>query len=193
MRYIVLQGQTTGSRQKTVLSGFSFARRRHEVDLGADADHAAGRRLRDVLRDELGRAVGVGGLHDLVAALGVDDDLDVRGTAARAASICVSEKRWCTEQWPCQRMTRERSSASIEAPPRRPVGQPPVPEHHLLERDAHRVRRCCGRGAGPGRRGRACRARRPTSRTFAGVARRCRRRRRARRRTPSARRPSSCR
>jgi len=42
------------------------------------------------------------------------------GCCARASSICVSEKRWCTEQWPCQRMTRARSSSSMVMPPSDP-------------------------------------------------------------------------
>ena len=69
----------------------------------------------DGLADEVGGAVGVGGVDDLHGALRVHDDAARRGSSARAFSIWSTVKRWCTEQKPCQRMTRE----SCELPARR--------------------------------------------------------------------------
>ena len=75
MRYIVLQGQTTGSRQKTVLSGFCCASRLTRlISVPTAHDVPAGASLM-VLDDLLGGAVEVGGLDDFPAALGVDDDV----------------------------------------------------------------------------------------------------------------------
>ena len=74
MRYIVAHGQTTGSRQKIVLSGFSRARR--ETRLISVPTAQAVRRGPSVIVRVIGRAVhvGGGGLH---GALGVDDDRNI--------------------------------------------------------------------------------------------------------------------
>ena len=56
---------------------------------------------------------------------------------ARASSIWSTVKRWWTEQWPCQRMMRERSRSSSRHAAERAERLAVVPERHLVERDAH--------------------------------------------------------
>ena len=61
-----------------------------EVDLGADGVDA-GRAVADVVDDELGRAVGVGGVDDLLGAFRVDDDSDAGMFLAGALDLVDSE------------------------------------------------------------------------------------------------------
>ena len=61
-----------------------------EVDLSADGVDA-GRAVADVVDDELGRAVGVGGVDDLLGAFLVDDDSDAGIFLAGALDLVDSE------------------------------------------------------------------------------------------------------
>ena len=77
MRYIVEQGQTTESRQKMVLSGFSAASRLTMLISVPMAMTLPGGGFVNEFLDVFGGSVGVGGLDDFHSAFGVDDDVDV--------------------------------------------------------------------------------------------------------------------
>ena len=71
------------------------------------------------------------------------------GCSARKAATCSGRKRWCTEQWPFQsRNVASLQSASVSPPSSRRGFHTRI----VVERVAHGQRRCCGRGAGRGRR-----------------------------------------
>ena len=135
MRYIVEQGQTTGSRQKIVLSGCSLRQALDQVDLVPTAQIVPAGDSSIGLDDELGRAVA--GRRPATTSAGTPGGRDAarRDTRARACSICSTVKRWWVEQQPFQRMTLRVESAvasSVDAAEVAPL----VPDDHLVGRDA---------------------------------------------------------
>ena len=100
MRYIVEQGQTTGSRQKIVLSGCSFASRFTRLISVPTAQIVPAGDSRDHLDDELGRAVHVGRLPPPRAGTPDARSRCTPGYSRRACSICSTQKRWCVEHQP---------------------------------------------------------------------------------------------
>src|SRR5207237_7746118 len=105
------EGQTTGARQKTGLFGFSFARRLTRLISVPTANFAPA-----------GAAAIVFAMNSVEplrsAACTVSNRHSgwtmtvVSGYFARASAICWGVKRWGTEQWPAQGVTRLRCSAS---------------------------------------------------------------------------------
>ena len=77
MRYMVEQGQLTGSEAEDGLVRVLQGQAVDEADFGADGPDAAGRGLVDGLADELGGAVQVGDLEGFHGTFGVDQDVDV--------------------------------------------------------------------------------------------------------------------
>ena len=122
------------SRQKMVCSGCWPARRCTRLISVPIAKVLARWCGGDGLDDVVGRAGFVGRVDDLHGALRMHDDAHA-GIAVRALRRSVSTvKRLCTEQKPCQRMTRASSSVCGALPPsalRR------IPHRHLLQRYAH--------------------------------------------------------
>ncbi len=91
------------------------------------------------------------------------------GCSARAAAIWSTVKRRCTEQKPCQRITRASSScSSVDAA----EGSARVPHRHLAPPARPSPWPCCVRGAGRGRTARGVRGAKAHSSTVAGVGRR---------------------
>ena len=192
MRNIVEHGQTSGSSETTVLSGVSSSSRLHQVDLGADTDHRAGRaRPRRPRMMKSVEPTWSASVAHLVGALGVHDRRCRRGARPGTPSMCSGWKRWWTEQWPFH----SRNVRSLRRRPRRgrrgPGGGSTPP---CRDRRSPSGSRCCGRGAGRGRTAPVSpRGRNAHSSTARRVGTRCTPRRRCGRRRPSGRPTSSCR
>ena len=82
MRYMVEQGQITGSRQKIVLSGISFCRRRTRLISVPTAQVDPGCSSPNHINNVLGRPIHVRGLDHWQRTFRMDDDLDIRMVAA---------------------------------------------------------------------------------------------------------------
>ena len=121
MRYIVAHGQTTGSRQKTVLSGFSRASRETRLISVPTANfEPAGAsvivRVMNSVEPSMSAACTTSITHSGCTITVIP------GCSRRAFSIWATENRRCTEQCPFQRMTRACSSCSSVFPPSEPNG-----------------------------------------------------------------------
>ena len=93
MRYMVEQGQTTESRQKTVLSGFSFARRLTRLISVPTAQTVPGSALVTVLMMNSVEPFESAASHRLHEAFGVDDYVDVRVLRAGLLDLRYGEAR----------------------------------------------------------------------------------------------------
>ena len=163
MRNIVLQTQKQSSRLTTSRSGaISRARRLTRLSSVPTAQLRSRRGSpATVLMMPFGRADGVGLLRHLEAALGVHDHLDARDLRAPLVDHLGREA------------VVHRAVALPEQDARVAdllVGQAAavlvgIPDRHLARAGCPCGSRCCGRGAGPGRRGRAASARKAQSST----------------------------
>ena len=91
MRYMVLQGQTTGSRQKTVLSGFSCARRLTRLISVPTAQTLPGAPSAMAFAMNSVEPLQSAACTDVVAALRVDDDVDAGEPGARGGDLVDGE------------------------------------------------------------------------------------------------------
>ncbi len=116
MRYMVEQGQTTGSRQKIVRSGRSSASRFTRLISVPIASTSPGFAASTCLRMY---SVEPAPSAASTTAAGHSGCTITRtpGCAARACSIWATVKRLCTEQNPFHKMTRASRNASAELPP----------------------------------------------------------------------------
>ena len=103
MRYIVEQGQPTGSKQNTVLSGYCAARRFTRLisvpTAMADPAGALAISLTMYAVEPVPSAASTTCIEHSGCTITLTP-----GNAARAFSICSTVKRWCTEQKPFHRI-----------------------------------------------------------------------------------------
>ena len=188
MRNIVAQGQMSGSRENTVLSGCSARQALHHVDLGGDRDHRARGRVGDPILDPLRRAHPVGDLDEIVRALGVHDHLHVGvlgpGRLRRARAEALVHRAVALPQE--QRRVLDVALLEVAAVAVR------VPHAHVGVAEAH-VETGVAAEVLVGEEEDLVAALERPRRAPPARSKTCRPRRRAGRRTPSARRPSSCR
>ncbi len=108
MRYIVEQGQTTGSKQNTVLSGYCAARRFTRLisvpTAMADPAGALAISLTMYAVEPVPSAASTTCIEHSGCTITLTP-----GYALRARSTCSTVKRWCTEQKPFHRIILARA------------------------------------------------------------------------------------